>query len=73
MNATRRILRWPAVHEKVDKSRPQIWRDIRAGRFPAPVQLGPNSVGWFEDEIDDYLATRQRVTWAPKPATPKAA
>jgi len=32
--------------------------------FPAPVELGPNSIGWFEDEIDDWLAARRRRTYA---------
>ena len=25
------------------------------GRFPRRVRLGPQSVGWVEAEIDDYL------------------
>ena len=52
-----------AVEEKSGKSRQQIWRDIRAGTFPAPMELGPNSVGWFEDEIDEWLASRPRRTY----------
>ena len=68
----RRILRPKGVTEKIDRSRVQIWRDVRAGRFPAPIQLGPNAIGWFEDEIDDWLASRPRVNWAAQPA-PEAA
>jgi prophage regulatory protein len=59
----RRILRAPAVEDRTQRSRVQCWRDIKAGKFPAPVQLGPNSVGWFEDEIDAWLAARPRRTY----------
>jgi predicted DNA-binding transcriptional regulator AlpA len=27
------------------------------------VELGANSIGWFEDEIDQWLATRRRRTY----------
>jgi prophage regulatory protein len=78
----RRILRAPAVEERTQRSRVQCWRDIKANKFPLPVQLGPNSVGWFEDEIDAWLTSRPRqmcrspvsVTHkraAPKPAAKK--
>jgi prophage regulatory protein len=64
----RRIIRGSVVEDRSGKSRVQIWRDVKAGRFPAPVQLGPNSVGWYEDEIDAWLATRPRRTYgAPAP------
>lgn len=51
---------WKALNEKTKRSRQQTWRDIRAGNFPAPFELGPNSVGWFEDEVDEWLASRPR-------------
>ena len=64
----RRIIRKPAVRDKVAKSAAQIWRDVRAGKFPPPVQLGPNSIGWYEDEIDAWLAARPRRTYGPTEA-----
>jgi len=65
----RRIIRGPVVEDRSGKSRVQIWRDVKAGKFPAPVQLGPNSVGWYEDEVDAWLASRPRRTYgAPSPA-----
>ena len=62
----RRILRSPEVEDRTQRSRVQCWRDIKAGKFPAPVQLGPNSVGWFEDEIEAWLAARPRRTYRAK-------
>jgi len=61
----RRLIRWPVVYKKTGKSRTQAWRDIRVGRFPAPVQTGPNSVAWYEDEIDTYVESLPRVRYKP--------
>ena len=60
---SRKILRSNAVTKRTGKSRVQIWRDVKAKKFPAPVDLGPNSIGWFEDEIDAWLASRPRRTY----------
>lgn len=62
----RKILRETDVKKRSGKSRAQRWRDIRAGLFPAPVELGPNSIGWFEDEIEEWLASRPRRTYGAK-------
>ncbi len=47
--------------KKVNASRVTIWRWERDGLFPARVQLGPRRVGWYEDEIDEWLKSRPRV------------
>jgi prophage regulatory protein len=65
----RRILRDPEVEDRTGRSRVQRWRDVKSGTFPAPVQLGPNAIGWYEDEIEAWLAARPRRTYgAPAPA-----
>src|SRR5262249_37456831 len=63
----RRILRDPEVRERTKLSRVQRWRRVRKGTFPAPVQLGPNSIGWYEDEIEAWIANRPRVAYAALP------
>ncbi len=62
----RKILRFKLVKERTGYSRVQTWRKSRDPNddFPAPVQLGPNAIGWYEDEIDAWLASRPRVRWA---------
>lgn len=47
------------------RSRTSLWRDVREGRLPAPIELGPNSVGWWDDEIAETMAHRARVSYAP--------
>ncbi len=74
--APRRIIRAKEVSERTGKSRVQIWRDVRAGKFPAPVSLGPNSIGWYEDEIAGWLESRPRRSYgadASNTAEPAAA
>ena len=53
-----RILRKPEVEEKTGLSGQTIWRKERAGQFPRRIMLGPNSVGWLEAEIDEWIAAR---------------
>jgi prophage regulatory protein len=43
------------------RSRSAINRDEKAGLFPKRLRLGPNSVGWLEAEIRDWIASRPRA------------
>jgi len=60
-----RFQRWAWVHDTVKRSRSQIWRDIKAGLFPAPRQTGRGSVAWVESEILDWVASRPRAAGSP--------
>lgn len=53
-----RILREAAVRERIPVHPVTRYRWEKAGRFPRRVRLGPNSVGWYEHEIDAWLASR---------------
>jgi prophage regulatory protein len=59
---------WAGICSVVGKSRVQLWRDIRAERFPAPIEVGPNSIAWFSSEIEAWKAARPRRTY--RDATP---
>lgn len=57
-----RILRLPEVEKTVGKKRSTIYRDIAAGKFPAPYNLGSSrSVGWLSTEISAWILSRPRV------------
>lgn len=60
---TGRMLRAGEVLDRTGLSRTTIWRHVRAGTFPAPLQLGENSIGWPESVIEDWLASRQHRTY----------
>ncbi len=53
-----RILSKRQLRELVLYSPQHIARLEAAGRFPKRVQLGPNRVGWIEDEVLDWLQER---------------
>ncbi len=49
----RTVLRWVGV------SRATLARWISAGRFPAPVRLGANSIGFHRKAVVDWLESRE--------------
>ena len=53
-----RIIRKPELFSKIGLSDATIWRMERAGRFPGRIKLGGNSVGWFNNEINDWLSKK---------------
>lgn len=60
-----RILRFRELSERkgIPWTRTHVDRQEKAGRFPARVKIGPNSVGWVEEEVDAWLHERvQRRT-----------
>jgi prophage regulatory protein len=46
------ILRIAKVVEKAGMSKATIYRRIKEGKFPAPLELSTNIVGWRESEIE---------------------
>jgi len=56
----RRIIRKPGLRKLTGYSDTQIWRKERNGSFPRRIQLGPMAVGWFEDEVLEWLRARVR-------------
>jgi len=60
-----RILSKRQVKELVLYSPQHIARLKKAGQFPKRVQLGPNRVGWVEDEILEWLKERLARREAP--------
>jgi prophage regulatory protein len=55
-----RILRWPEVRDRVPVNGSTVWRWEQAGKFPRRVKLGPNSVGWYESEVERWMAERRQ-------------
>lgn len=66
-NPGRRLVSAKQVMIRMGWSRTTLWRRVRAGEFPAPVKTGPNSVDWYDDEVDEAQANLPRVSYAPAP------
>lgn len=64
------ILKLPAVKQKTQLSRSSIYRLEAQGQFPKRVRLCPggSATGWYEHEIDEWLASWPRVFDAPQAA-----
>ena len=57
----RRALRLKDVKKATRLSRSSIYALRKRGLFPPSVRIGRRAVGWFEDEVLDYLKSRPRV------------
>src|SRR5262245_23762515 len=53
-----RFLRSHEVVARTGVSRTTIWRLERSGNFPARRRLSPNTVGWRESEVEEWIASR---------------
>jgi predicted DNA-binding transcriptional regulator AlpA len=67
----RNILRNPAVPSRTGLSTSQRWRLERRGEFPARVQLSEMAVGWYEDEVNEWIESRPRAG-GKQPPLPKS-
>ncbi len=54
----KRIIRKPELFNKIPLSDATVWRREKMGDFPRRIKLGGNSVGWFENEVDAWLAAK---------------
>lgn len=53
-----RILRLPAVKESTGLSRSTIYLRMANNEFPQPISLGGRSVGWLEQDIDEWIVEK---------------
>lgn len=57
---TRTIWRRRQVREAIGYADRTIDRKEQLGQFPKRVKLGPNAVGWYSDEIEEWIESRER-------------
>ena len=62
-----RLIKRPEVEARTGKSRTALYAAVRAGTFPAPVEIGPNSVAWVESEVDAWIEQRIATRGQRKP------
>jgi prophage regulatory protein len=56
-----RVIPMPELSKLTSLSPATIYRWMKDGHFPAPIQLGPNRVGWLASEVQEWLTTRRRA------------
>jgi len=42
-------------------SRTTIWRKVKDGEFPPPIDLGHDRKGWLESDIVEWLQSRKTL------------
>lgn len=60
---TQTLFRLPEVVKITQRSKSQIYRDVAAGNFPAPVKIGPRASAWRAEAVQlwlDYLSPAQK-------------
>lgn len=55
------IFKLKTVCDITTLSKATIYREIKQGRFPAPIQLTNRSVGWLETDINAWVLSRKKV------------
>ncbi len=53
-----RLLRLPEVKNATALSRSSVYRLMEAGAFPASVQISARSIGWVEEEVQNWIQQR---------------
>ena len=57
-----RLLTRGEVEQRVGLSTSAIYKQMRDGRFPAPIRVGVRAVRWSESEVEAWIAARPRAT-----------
>ena len=57
-----RLLPRGEVEKRCGLARSSIYRKMREGTFPTPLQVGTRAVRWPESEITAWLESRPRAT-----------
>lgn len=55
-----KILRLPTVKESTGLSRSTIYLRMANDEFPKSISLGGRAVGWFEDDIQNWLDEKRK-------------
>ena len=63
-----KAIRWSRVHELTGMSRSTVWRLETEGNFPRRRRLTGHAVAWIEDEVMEWLSSRE-IGMGPVPAS----
>lgn len=56
------ILRRKAVEARTGLCRSSIYQKMASGDFPKPISLGLRAVGWLEEDVSEWIASRVAVS-----------
>ncbi|KMS53530.1 AlpA family transcriptional regulator [Novosphingobium barchaimii LL02] len=50
------LLRYPEVRARTSLARSTIEKRVKAGTFPAPIQISAGLVAFYESDINEWIA-----------------
>ncbi len=56
-----KVLRLPSVCELTGVPRSTLYLYIKNNQFPKPIKLGIQSVGWIQEEVEQWLRQRMQL------------
>ena len=65
MNDINRLIRISDVMQLTSLSRAHLWRLMKAGKFPAAVELSSRSRAWRLDEVNAWIERKSAERPAP--------
>ena len=67
-----RLIRKKEAAERVGWHPVHLMRMAKAGKFPAAVQIGPNSIAFVEEEVNQWILDKMDERDAQRGAPPAA-
>jgi prophage regulatory protein len=55
-----RLISMSVLLQRICLSKTQLYRKIKQGDFPRPIQIGERRVAFLESEVTEWIATRAR-------------
>ena len=56
-----RFMRLPEVCKAVGVGQSTVWELVRHGEFPLPIKVTSRCTAWRSDEVEAWMASRNRV------------
>ena len=53
-----RIIRTEDLTRRLGLSRATIFRNVKAGRFPAQIKISQRAIGWRIDDVEAWIAAQ---------------
>lgn len=57
-----KIIRLQGVADMTGRARSTLWKDIKTGVFPRPVEIGARARGWRASEVSAWMEARTFAT-----------
>jgi prophage regulatory protein len=61
-----RLLSTRELLERLPLNRATVWRMVREGRFPAPVQIAASRIGWRWSAVLNWITEREQHPLEPR-------